>query len=522
MKKTVLIILVGLCLLLSISAAFAAEDGIAAIRVYVTLHADGSADITEIWEINNVYKGTEYYKALNNVGKNTVSNLTVTDDRGVQYQTLRSWNTDASFAEKANKCGIATTDEGYELCWGISEMGDRTYTITYRLAGLVKHYSDADGFYHRFISDGMTSAPKVAEVFITLEGMPLSADNCQIWAMGYQGEVQFYDKGISAFSNTALRKSNHITLLVRFDHGLFAAPSGNGTFFAIQDRALQPEKYALRAVGGVLAGLAALFAMIGAWVHNKTKYIRLADGIKEQRVKEKDAPLQQQPVFDSIAATDVLTRLGAPFGAAGNPTSAYMIRWGMTGVATLEEGSNTLVLHKAPQGEAPEAALYELFSAEAENGRLSLKKWHKWMETHRSEWAKWQKALETYGTQQLENARLVRYDADNKPLLTAEGLAAYTHSLGYKRYIKSSPAEDALPQALVFAAYYSLTKEMKAVLDRQSGNVYHDYMYPTYGYYLYATRSGRSFSTPPSDGSGGSASSGGGGGFSGGGGGGSR
>ena len=111
MKKRMGALLAALLMLLAAVPALAAENGISSLCVWVSLNGDGSADIEEEWKIRSVYDGTEYYKALNNVGESAVSGLRVTDDRGVEYETLNGWDVDASFDEKANRCGVRPTDD---------------------------------------------------------------------------------------------------------------------------------------------------------------------------------------------------------------------------------------------------------------------------------------------------------------------------------------------------------------------------------------------------------------------------
>lgn len=533
MKKMAAALLAGLCVLLSTSFAFAAEKGISSIRVRVELNKDGSADITEVWEIEDVYKGTEYYKALNNVGKNTVSNLTVTDDRGVRYTTLSNWDTDASFEDKANKCGINATDEGYELCWGISEMGDRTYTWSYRLEGLVKHYSDSDGFYHQFISDDMSSAPKAAEVIVSMDWVSLSAANSRIWAFGYKGEIHHANGEIAAWSSEALGKNNYVNILAGFDHGLFDAPTGKGTFAAIQDRAINHSVYVWRTVGYVVAAIAAITAIFAAWIKRWVQYIRLADGAKQLRVREKDAELRDQPVLDSIAATNMLIKLGSPFGETGLPLSAYIIQWGLSGAVTIEENDkkSALVLHRMPEGEDPEIALYNMFLSASDSGRLSLAQWQKWNEKHEREFTEWGETLESFGSRKLEEAGLAGKDLKGTLRLTPAGNEKYTEAIGYKKYLKqvAQLETDSLPpkklwnQMLIFAAFFGLAKEIEPGFNRMNTSAHQDdFVYMNYSHYLFMTQCGRSFSASGVNASGGSASSSGGGGFSGGGGGGSR
>lgn len=69
------------------------------------------------------------------------------------------WDIDASFDEKAGKCGLLEIDGGVELCWGITEYGRHDYTVSYDIGGLAGAYSDADGFNYRFIDPDQSIFP---------------------------------------------------------------------------------------------------------------------------------------------------------------------------------------------------------------------------------------------------------------------------------------------------------------------------------------------------------------------------
>ncbi len=173
---------------------FAKEDAIPSINLDVTLQSDGTAVITEIWDVRGVSSGTEYYKALNNMDGKSVHSLAVWDESGAQYKTLSDWDTKLSREEKSGTCGILKTSKGYELCWGIGSYGNHKYTIQYTVEGLVKDYGDYAGFYHQFISE-LSSAPESVSIKIRMADTRLTASNARIWAYGFTGEVEIGSDG---------------------------------------------------------------------------------------------------------------------------------------------------------------------------------------------------------------------------------------------------------------------------------------------------------------------------------------
>ena len=52
--------------------------------------------------------------------------------------TIELLDVNRSRSWKTGKCGIVPKHNGVELCWGLGESGWHTWTIRYRLSGLVQ------------------------------------------------------------------------------------------------------------------------------------------------------------------------------------------------------------------------------------------------------------------------------------------------------------------------------------------------------------------------------------------------
>ena len=127
------------------------------------------------------------------------------------------WDISGSFSDKAYKNGINYNDDGIELCWGISQYGNRTYTLKYNISNLVKQYTDNQGIYFNFLS----SIKAVDSVKITIHSdEPFSLDNAKIWDFGNNGEINFKD-GKIVLTAKNLTESQYIVGLVRFEHNIF-------------------------------------------------------------------------------------------------------------------------------------------------------------------------------------------------------------------------------------------------------------------------------------------------------------
>ena len=123
------------------------------MRIDVELQDDGSALVREVWEIDVAGSITEWYLGKENLGKIDISGLSVSDESGTTYASEGTdWDIDRTREEKAFRCGLVRKSGGYELCWGVGSNGPHTYTVSYTLTGLVKGYSDKDGFNFMFIT----------------------------------------------------------------------------------------------------------------------------------------------------------------------------------------------------------------------------------------------------------------------------------------------------------------------------------------------------------------------------------
>ena len=159
------IIVIAAALLFSI-AAFADYPTIRNIDISVSLQRDGSANISEVWDVR-VTEGTEWYLVRNNLGDISIENLSVSDESGLDYINEGRWDVDRSISKKAGRCGLHYTGDGVEICWGLGTYGDHVYTVSYTMTNAVKSLSDADMLHLQLVSPGLSSRPKNVKVRIS-------------------------------------------------------------------------------------------------------------------------------------------------------------------------------------------------------------------------------------------------------------------------------------------------------------------------------------------------------------------
>ena len=188
------------------------------IDVTLDLKADGSAAVTEVWDVTAT-SGTEWYLVKDDLGVIRIRDLSVRDESGTVYTNVGEWDVDRSLRQKTGECGIVTKRNGCELCWGIGSYGDHVFTVSYTMTGVVDGYSDYDAVHLQLVSPGLSSNPQHVKVTVRSD-TPFSTINTRLWGFGFPGIAEFQDGSLILESSRALKRSESVILLLRLNKGL--------------------------------------------------------------------------------------------------------------------------------------------------------------------------------------------------------------------------------------------------------------------------------------------------------------
>jgi hypothetical protein len=212
-------------------------------NITVALEDDGSATVTEVWNLSAT-EGTEAYMKMLNLDEQQVSDLAVFEN-GAAFENIGEWDVNASFDEKAGKCGIVTRADGYELCWGLGAYGRHTFTVSYRVTGMVKGYADAGVILQTFVED---VAYPINSVTVTIyrQGLTFTTENTGVWAEGSaEGEIWVRGGQIEAYTTAPYQPGSEFTVMVQFAQGMFSPVVRRGeTFEEVKRRELEGSGYA--------------------------------------------------------------------------------------------------------------------------------------------------------------------------------------------------------------------------------------------------------------------------------------
>ena len=327
----------------------------------VVLRSDGSARVTQVWDVT-VVSGTEFYLPFDNLGPMDITDLSVIENGVVFASEGDYWDTDRTREQKRGRCGIVRKGSGsLELCWGEGEYGDHVWTVNYTVHGLAMRMGEYNGLYFSFVNPGLSAPPQHVKVMIYNEtgGPAWTTENVKVWGFRSDSEIFVEDGAIRAESKAPFGRNDAMTVLVRFDPDLFVPEiTFNKDFEKVQKMAFEGSDYKkkmsfwetvktifagifivamlLLSPGGILA--VTILVYLYMWIASMLgfKYKRSIFG--ESRIKGwyRDVPLEG----NIHAAYYALTK-GMKMEGMGGPDpskhliGAYFLRWVLDGNVTV-------------------------------------------------------------------------------------------------------------------------------------------------------------------------------------------
>jgi len=351
MKKLITFLLI---LFSGLSVAFAQQ--IRDIDETVLLRRDGSARVTQVWDVETT-SGTEFYLPFESLGPMYITDLSVSENGEAFVSEGDGWDTDRSREKKRGRCGIVRKSGGVELCWGVGDHGNHRWTVSYTIRGLVMQMGDYAGLYFTFVNPGLMASPQHVRVRLVNEtgGPEWTSDNVKVWGFRSESEIFVEDGAVRAESLAPFGSEDEMTVLVRFDDGLFTPDvQYEKSFDEIQEMAFKgsdyPEKLSAGDIFWLVVGffLILFFTPIG-WallaiflgIYYGISYYLLGRKYKKSifgkaRIKGwyRDIPLD-----GNIAAAYYALETGSVLGGSkfgNNLLAAYFLRWVLRGKVGVE------------------------------------------------------------------------------------------------------------------------------------------------------------------------------------------
>ena len=427
----------------------------------VVLHADGSARITQVWDVN-VVSGTEFYLPFDHLGPLTIRDLAVSEGDLEFVSEGDKWDTDRTREQKRGRCGIVRKSHGVELCWGQGELGDHVWTVSYTVDGLVMKMGEYNGLYFTFVNPEMVAAPQHVKVTLVNEtgGPAWTEDNVKVWGFRCPGEIYVEDGAVRAESTAPFSYSSAMTVLVRFDQDLFTpAVDYKKDFEKVQNLAFRGSDYKdkttfkdviawILVITGLLlftpTGWIAIGLLILAYIYFTYyvlgwKYNKNIFGARRIKGWYRDVPLKGSipASYYALAKGDRIADLGKDMSK--NLIGAYFLKWVLDGVVTVLPDPNknkdvNLSFQQDKSFEEPaEDDLYKMVrEASGKNLILEAGELEKWSKKSFKRISNVPDREKTRGKKWFQDRHYVA-KGDN---LTAEGKEQARHLIEFKNFLQ--------------------------------------------------------------------------------------
>lgn len=550
-------------LLLIPTAVDASSTKVNNIGITCQIDQNGTATFVEKWDMD-VSEGTEGYKIFNGMNDQPLTLIGVTDDRGVTYKNIGTWDSDVSRESKINKCGLIKDGGHYELCFGLGDYGTRSYTMVYQIEHFVNQYKDQQGINYAFISD---MSLDVSNVTIHVTGMtPYSKENAKIWAFGYSGSVNFDNGGVTLKTDSL--GSNKMQLLMGLESNSYTSPNkrhAGEKFEDVVKDAKEGSSYSggMSKAAKIMIFIFIIFVIVMVIFVIAAAIVFSDSGVvfeNGRTIKGKEVtPFREIPCNKDIFLFYYLAKKLDIIGddeSRENLVSGFILKWVRNGIITIREKESGAIVKKknydmyldvdAKFENKQETALYKMFILASKEGVLQTKAFQKWCSKHYEKIDDWFTKVDNITEDFMNENGYAKTATIYKRFLfwniphdrTVWTDKAYDQCLyvwGFNNFLadednmkeKAAIEVKLWDEYLIFAAVLGIAdrveKQLKVAIPRyEETTTYNNF--PLYYYtHTFAHNSMSAASSAASAGQGGSSSfSGGGGGFSGGGGGGVR
>ena len=389
-------------LLLSVLAVLAGTLAVHAqsirdLDIRVELAKDGSARITQVWDVT-VVEGTEWYVPVQNLGKMTIKDLTVSENGQTFIDEGRRWDVDRSLAEKAGRSGIVEKRDGVELCWGQGSLGPHVWTAQFTATGLVQSFSDADGFNFQFVNPHLPAPPQHVKVtVVNRTGSPeWTYDNTRVWGFGSYGDINVTNGAIVYESLESFSYESSVIILARFEKGMFTPTvSRDISFDELKEKALSGSSYGenekeerlFKWLFGLLFG-GSILLILRAAILNALGYKYKKSLYGKTKITEwfREAPMDAN-LFASSFVLDSGWRFPSGQSSSRGLIGAFFLRWILDGKVKVVQDTNNakrVILDFSQEPEIQddvEQALYNMArEASGANHLLESGEFEKWSE----------------------------------------------------------------------------------------------------------------------------------------------
>ena len=532
-------------------------NDIKSINMDIYVDNYGDAHITEIWEAK-LNQGTEGYKPYYNLGNSQIKDFQVSLNKQT-FTYVSPWDVEASFNEKKYHNGLNYTSDGVELCFGISEYGNNTYTLKYMITDFVANLNDSQMIYWQLIPYELSDKPE--HVYIKVYSDFAYDDTLPVWGYGYgdnnnEGYAYVYDGYIEMTKEGSLDSDEYMVLLAKFPKNTFMSDNNIDEDFTYYANMAEEdsENYhnskghtILEILGLLFVAFVNLLPFLIVIISLGYIFTRPKYGTKKLKFNKGAKDLKEAPYFRDIPLKKDIFKaywVACEYDLIKNNTDflgAILLKWlknkNIENIS-VKEKDKALKLLNSDNLSPLEVELFEMMNIASKDGVLEKNEFTNWCKNHYQKILDWFNRVIDNETMNFVSENLIavektkfreRYlvsDAMKKNALEMQGLKKFLNDFTLikdRKAIEVNLWDEYLMYAQIFGIAKKVAKEFKRLYpDVLTDEYYDDIIFiHTISYEgVHAASVAKSRAESYSSGGGGFSSSGGGGGSFGGGGGG--
>lgn len=189
LKKSFFSILFLFCIIFLLNTTvYAGNLELNNLKYNVSLNEDGSANVTEFWDIyientNTLFKTFEIDKSK----YSNITNISLIETTNGLRKNFTRINTEKYHVDKNCFYALVNSKNQFEIAWGIHDDNSysrRKFEINYTIVDAVKNYADTSEFYWQFISTKSAIPAKKVTGTISLPNNVLLDEDFKVWAHG--------------------------------------------------------------------------------------------------------------------------------------------------------------------------------------------------------------------------------------------------------------------------------------------------------------------------------------------------
>lgn len=235
--------------ILSNSTVYAGELELRNLNYDVTLNADGSAYVTEKWDIsiddtNTLFKTFE----IDNSKYSSITNVSLIETTNGINKPFTQIYEEKYHVDKNCFYALKNSKGQFEVAWGVHEDDDyarRTFEMNYTIIDAVKNYSDASEFYWQFIStESEIPADKIIGT-ISLPTNVINNEDFRVWAHGpLNGNITKVSSNTVRFEVSGLHSNTMLEARVVTPTYVFKDNKNTSSTSKLNDILSQEQKWA--------------------------------------------------------------------------------------------------------------------------------------------------------------------------------------------------------------------------------------------------------------------------------------